>query len=506
MSRLSACPGMERVEVDTSWQGRDSYVSIMGDPGAWFPVAQEREGRAKRMKILLALSKNEVRDIVRFGIESRFQTRILEARSAKEAIQLLADTPDIDIVICELSGIGDVLLRHMGSLGRRRKDGSRIRCILCSAERPAQVPTLKEVEVLGHAPWTSLLDTILALLEKAQKTGAVPSTGADEPLTSLSDSEFCRIRTALLIRVGPLKSDIYIRLSATKFLKLFNEGDRFDEKDYQRYLLEKKLEYLYLKRDECSEFLSKFRLDLLQLLQSEILCAQASPDVLEAVHETAQELLSKLGATPDVQQVVKANIQVTIKAMGKSPMLSQVLSRLKIDREKYISSHSVLLPQIAGTLAMAMDWRSEGTIYKLSLAAFLHDMPLTNHGLAAIQNMTEFARRKDQFTEQEAREYRLHPVRAAEMARQFQEVPPDVDIIIAEHHEFPDGSGFPRGLTHKQISPLASVFVVAHELVSAIYSTDRPFIMAEHLESVRQKYSSGNFKKLLHCLTDVKCP
>jgi HD-GYP domain-containing protein (c-di-GMP phosphodiesterase class II) len=453
------------------------------------------------MNILLALSKDEVRQLVSFGIESRFQLHVAEARTAKEAIDYLDHHSEVDIVICEHAGIGDVLLRHLASRGRRQAGAKAIQCILCAAAPPKEDEVLKQVKIIGHAAWVNVIDSVVALLEKPIEAARLAE--ALPPPPGL-DTEFCRIRTALLIRVGPLKSDIYIRLSSEKYLKLFNEGDRFDENDYRRYLVDKKLDYLYLKTDECSEFLIKFKNDLLKLLQSEILCAQANPDVLEAVHETTQELISKLGATAEVQEVVKANIQVTVKAIGKSPKLSKLLSGLMIDPKKYVASHSVLLPQIAGVLAMGMEWKSDTTLYKLTLAAFLHDIPLTNQSLAAVTSLTELNRRKDQFTEKELKDYKQHPMHASELARQFQEIPPDVDVIVAQHHEQPDGSGFPRGIGHQQISPLAAVFIVAHDLVSCLFDQSKPFVLDEFVEAAKKKYTSGNFKKVLKCLADVK--
>lgn len=430
-----------------------------------------------------------------FAVESGTGEKPFEAGTAKDAIQSIADHGAIRIVICEYPGISDVLFRHIVSLNRTRKDKDQIRTIVCATKKPANDTVVQKMNILGFASTARLIDSTLELLKPLFTD--IDSRTTPESDKALSDDDIVCIRTTLLIRVGLLQAGVYIRLSSTKYVKLFQEGDEFNQDDYRRILKEKKLEHLFLRKDECSEFLTKFKNDMLLLMQSEVTAENAHPELLEAIHETTQELLNKLGMTQQIQEVIRANMQLTIKAMGKSPKLSEILSKIQIDRDKYISSHSVLLPRIACTLAMAMDWKSEPTLQKLTLAAFMHDTALTNQALAAITSLTEFAGKKDQFTEEDQKLYRSHPIKTAEMAKQLQEVPPDVDTIVLQHHERPDGSGFPRGLTYQHISPLSIVFIVAHDLVSAMFDPNSTFVLEKFVESKKDEYTGGNFKKLL---------
>lgn len=455
------------------------------------------------MQILIALSKTEVREVLAFAVESKTGQKPFEANSARTSIESLADHGAIKTVICEYPGISDVLFRHIISLNRKREDSDKIRVIICCANKPLDDDVIHKMNILGYAKWTNLIDSTLKLLDTPEGT-ELPEAASNWTDKELSDRSTCRIKTSLLIRVGVLNAGIYIRLSPTKYIKMFQEGDEFSEDDYSRILREKKIEHLYLRRNECGEFLVKFKSDLIKLLSAEILTEKVNPELLDAVHETVQELLNKIGATPEVQEVVKANIQLTIKSMGKNQRLSEVLKRLEVDREKYISSHSVLLPQIACALAMNMEWKSETTLQKLALASFLHDMPIKNHTIAAITSLTELARRKEHFSEEEIKTYKSHPVKASELAKQFSEVPPDVDTIILQHHERPDGTGFPRQLSHHHISPLAAVFIVAHDIVSAIFDPNTPFVLEKFIESKKNEYIAGNFKKLHAHLSSLK--
>lgn len=457
---------------------------------------------AASLSTLIALSNSEVRGILSFAIEGRTGEKPFEAGSAKQAIEALADHGAIRIVICEYPGISDVLFRHIVSLNRARPEKDQIRCIVCAARKPEDDAIVQKMNILGYASFVNLIDSTLSLLQPlfASETD-VPMPETDR---ELNDDTIVRIKTTLLIRVGQLRAGVYIRLSPTKVVKLFQEGDEFEEADYTRMLNEKKTEYLYLRKDEVGEFVEKFKSDLLILLQAELQPEQAGSKLLEEIHETAQELLNKLGPTKEVQEVVKASVNLALKTMGSHPRLADLLAKLQIDRDKYISSHSMLLPQIACALAIAMGWKSEATLQKLGLVAFLHDTTLTNQALAAVTSLTELSRKSDQFSEAEIKLYREHPVKTSEMAKRFHEVPPDVDTIILQHHERPDGSGFPRALTHTHISPLGAVFIVAHDLVSAIFDPSKPFVLEEFIESKKKEYYVGNFKKLHGHLANLK--
>ena len=206
-------------------------------------------------------------------------------------------------------------------------------------------------------------------------------------------------------------------------------------------------------------------------------------------------VIHKIGVTPEVQDVAKKTVVATLRVMGNSPKLSSVLKRIGQEQEKYISGHSLALAEIACALACKMDWRSPGTFLKLSLAAFLHDLPLTDDSLAQIQTLSELEARKG-LSAQQIHAFKFHPIEAAEFSKKFREIPPDVDAIILGHHETPDGKGFPRGLLHHQLSPLAALFIIAHDLLNFFLSQEKYSTMIGYLSTRAERYTQGNFKKI----------
>src|SRR6185437_16447632 len=100
----------------------------------------------------------------------------------------------------------------------------------------------------------------------------------------------------------------------------------------------------------------------------------------------------------------------------------------------------------------------------------------------------------------EIAEFKAHPAKAAEIARQFQEVPPDVDVIVTQHHERPDGAGFPRGIGYAYIAPLAMVFIVAHDMTQHFLNNGSKMDRDGFLAEAREKYTSSQFRKVLEAI------
>lgn len=443
------------------------------------------------MKVLLVISEKETSQMISFALENQAKVDVLEKNSA-DAIALLVEGNTCDVIVCEFSEDKSGVLAYLA------KASSSLPCVILTRGKPESYPKgIKKV--VGQFQFGQIGE-LCALIKKLGK--GLPASEQNQ--AEDTNESLCRIRTNLLIRVSPLRSSIYVRLSEKKFLKIFQEGDIFDVNDLERYQNQKQIEHFYLRKVDCGEFIAKFQDDLQNILNSPKLLKSVGEEVSEAAHETVHELINKLGATPAVQGLVKSTSQVVVKNLGASPRLSKLLQKFISNPKKYISSHSNMLGQIACAVSAAMHWSSESTFYKLNLAAFLHDITLENESLAAIQTLEELEERKTDFTEQEIEAYKVHPLKAAELVRTFADLPADVDTVILQHHERPDGTGFPRKVNHMRISPMAATFIVAHDIVLFILANNGAMDMPKFIQEHQSRYDSGAFKKILKTLSEIE--
>ncbi len=437
------------------------------------------------MHILLVQDSSTVREKVVFALESTFGAKITEAANFKKAkVELDRIKDEIDLIVCDL---------QQGSVQdfeTFQQQAGALPCILCVDSKPVHEPPVGW-HVLSVVDRNQLINNLLGSIQRLIDKGSLLATSAtDEAL-----GEYVKIRTKLLLGVCPLKANVFIRLSDKKFLKLFKEGDRFEFADMEKYTIRKGVEYLYLRRDETKEFIDKYNMDLQKIVaRASNISMEEMSQINGAIYETVQELANTIGFTKDVQVMARHHMKMTVKSMGKSPNLGQILGRLNLFEGEYISTHSTLTSYMGCAIAFHLEWASEGTFQKITMAAFMHDIALQNVDLAECETLEDV--RKKGFGEEEEKEFRNHPQKAAELARQFQEVPPDVDVIVGQHHELPDGTGFPRKLTSNHIAPLACVFIVAHDMAKMALKRGVEFDVKEFIAEKKAKYTTNQFRKI----------
>ncbi|MGK5085929.1 HD domain-containing phosphohydrolase [Bdellovibrionota bacterium FG-2] len=434
------------------------------------------------MNILVVLADKSKREIASFTLESRFQAETHQAANFEAAIDYLLDDHDVSVIVCEAEKESARLFKYLLSVD------SSIPLIIIAKKEEAIKTAFPDLNVIGHVDSANLAHGVFQVISDAIQAGTLKE--------GMGSNDYCRIKSELLIKVAPLKSDIYIRLSKIKFVKLFKEGDTFDVADFNKYVHQKKVDYLYIKREESGEFVSRLQKELLRITSSENVPPESLHTLAISAHEVILELGKRVGFTPEVQALAKESIKLTIKSVGNNPKLSKMLRSFVRDKKRYITSHSVALADIACSLAAKMDWPSEATFQKLCFAAFFHDIALSNNELAAVSDLADLENKKAQFSAAEIRAFKDHPFKGMEVVRSFKEIPADVDLIVHQHHELPDGSGFPRGVNYKHISPLSALFIVAHDLVQYMYDyTTVDF--DEFIKERKVKYDSGTFKKVI---------
>ncbi len=304
------------------------------------------------------------------------------------------------------------------------------------------------------------------------------------------------IHIETVLKLGTVPCDLHLKLSDQKTVRVLAEGDAFSDEDLAKYS-EKKTDLLWVHPNDVRRVLEVLikearSLDAFQIALSNPGEVQALLDttqnttlradieqlsdlhgsaddrltVLSGTQEHVQKELRRFGITEELQNVLRVQVQTAINAIKHDNKLAELLGRLAVEPDRYLSSHSTLLAYLACCISTFLEWHSVTTQYKLSLAAFLHDMTISDHGLARFQTLPELFGSGKVFSPEEIRGFQNHPSEAADLVADLPLIPPDVGLIIAQHHERPDGSGFPRGLRASRISPLSAVFMISHDLLT----------------------------------------
>jgi len=128
--------------------------------------------------------------------------------------------------------------------------------------------------------------------------------------------------------------------------------------------------------------------------------------------------------------------------------------------------HAVLAAVTGVVLGIRMHLDS-GALLNLALAGLLHDT-------GELYINPEFRRPTRQLTPDEWKHIAAHPRIGQLVLEEMAGVPRAVSTAIAEHHERPNGFGYPRQLTGESISKLGKIMLMSELLCGIFVKPDRP--------------------------------
>lgn len=442
------------------------------------------------IRFLVVEDDEDIREIISSHLEEEFGAFVELASSGNEAIEKLKSGLNVDCVVSDYTmanGTGGTLFLYI------KKSAPKIPFILCTANDPKTLAEFK----------TSPPDFFV---EKPFITGPLSEvvkklSFSKEPLKQ-KVLEYFSIKPKSLLRVGLLPTPIYLKLSEDKYVKILNAGDCFNADDFHKYSL-KNVESFYLLNSDREAFFHHWLADLDKLGVAENTPPSEFDRLAVRNLQNIYLLIGELGAHPEIQKKMLSAAVLSIRTVCAEPSLFACMKRMLDDPEHYVPMHSLSVGHIACALANLMGWSSEITFLKLQMAAMLHDVTLDTQNLVRVKCLDELEADVATMTAAELSFFKTHPYQAAVLIQEFKQLPADVDVIVRQHHELPDGSGFPEGLQHQKISPLSSVFILAHRLYS--FSTNRNSpedseMISEFVKALPPSFQVGEFKKIIHAL------
>lgn len=205
-----------------------------------------------------------------------------------------------------------------------------------------------------------------------------------------------------------------------------------------------------------------------------------------------------------IENLSKRVNSILKKKVQQNTKLKELFKKIVVNRDDpYMMNHIGLLINITTGISKQMDWGSEQTLEKFILASYLHDLSLgDNTKLAKISTKEEIEKAED-LTNEERKLVELHSIASKTLIENKREIPQDVHTIIEQHHELPNGRGFPNGLDHKRITPLSSIFIVSHLLTDYILS-DPNWSADKFVMKYKTLQKGPHFRKVFKCLNELR--
>lgn len=312
---------------------------------------------------------------------------------------------------------------------------------------------------------------------------------------------FNRVKILYFLRFDKTDVPIYIKLSNRKFVKLFHGDYSFGPEEIQRYLA-RGLDHLYISKDDYESLkVSVGSTPFLSALDQENATAQEKWSRTQAV---LSSLLMSCGVSERALNKGFNNIEGIRERITSDSDYSDVAELVQTN-DCFHSDHALMTAIFAGLILEKVEWNSEANLEKILLAALLHDATLDTE-IANIMETNDMELISEVSKEDQDR-YFSHSKEVADLIEKNDAIHKEVGTIVLEHHERPDGTGFPRGLTSRHIHPLSSIFIFAHDLVEQLYAHDFDQTkMTQIMNYLGDKYNECHFESAYSAFLEVFTP
>lgn len=450
-----------------------------------------------KLPFLVVSSSPYMRGILKFVLETLLHTEVTELESEEKALSFLKNLESYPSMIVYDYTPNAYLLEDF--VGHLKEHSKLVRIVvLVDKVREEGKDLLKELQQMklmdeSHLPGN--------LVEEAKQLFEGSPYVNDEP--------YCRININFLSILDGINKNLFIKIGQDKFIKLFNADDNTNILDIQKYKT-KGINYLYLNRETASWVINQIQSQIEIFLKANnfrFILRGASDSPEKRFEQKILRIDDEVHVDREFKESIDKAVEKIRSIVEKEAKVETFLKALKGKQDHYalFTQKMNLTSLIACTLAKQLDWISKTTMDKIVYAAVLSDITLAvRPELLMIQNLQEFEKVKHTLTEEDQKIFLSHPKDAANLIkRYFTTAPPETDSLAYQHHEMPDGSGFPQGLRAEKISPLSALFIVATDFSFYFLKDDEP-TLDDFLLKCHSRYDFVNFRKVVKALERIK--
>ncbi|MFT6071344.1 MAG: putative nucleotidyltransferase with HDIG domain [Bacteriovoracaceae bacterium] len=257
-------------------------------------------------------------------------------------------------------------------------------------------------------------------------------------------------------------ADIYLKLN-DKYVKFKNSGENLTVEKYNTFM-SKGIQFLYVLEKDYPKF-EKWLNDK-SAQEIEAFVTRAGEEGREAfkdakkLEEFVYEVFSDQDLDLEKIDQLQSNVQDFVEKMRSNPQYSQALSMM-VGRSNTIAAHSIAVGNLAVYISMSLGNAHQFALENIYLAAIFHD-----YGKLKIPEEVQNNPDHIDYTD-----YMLsHPENSVQIIRKSKGIPEQVIKMIQEHHEYWDGSGYPKGLKGESIYKNSPILCLANELEEFLHT------------------------------------
>lgn len=450
---------------------------------------------SKNLPLLVVSSSPYMRGMIKFVLETLLQTDVTELESEEKALNYLRHIDAApSMIIYDYTPNAYLLEDFVAYL---KENSKKVKIMVLVNRIREEVKNLLDMSKFTLLEESGLPNNLFEEAKLLFKNTHYSNT-----------ADYCRIDMNFLAILDGINKNLFIKIG-DKFIKIFNEDDNTEVIDIKKYK-ERGIEYLYLHRETAQWVISQIQNQIDVFLKSNnfrFILRGASDSPQKRFEQKILRINDEVHIDKEFRDAIDKAADRIRSAVEKEPRIEAFLKNLKSrqDDQAFFSLKANMTSTISCVLAKQLDWISKTTMDKLIYASVVCDITLAARpDLLRLAGLTEFEKIQDNLSYEDRKIFLSHPRDCGNLVkRYFPAAPPDTDVLIMQHHELPDGSGFPFSLKAERISPLSALFIISNDFSYYALLDEEPSI-DDFILKAQSRYDFMNFRKIIKALERVK--
>lgn len=261
--------------------------------------------------------------------------------------------------------------------------------------------------------------------------------------------------------------DTYLRMPSGKFLLIAKAGQATSETSLEKFST-RNIESLYVHIEDYQRFLTASIASATSVVGSgSKLKPETQVTVIQDAMISVYREISDIGFSDQSYARAKLVNHALMSYVKENASLAELIQKFGSAATSDVG-HGMMVSMVSVMIGMQHEWVKPATLEKLSLGGFLHDVGRSKVPHEILNKQISTLSRDERLI------YESHVEAGVQILSKSKSVPDDILLIVLEHHERSDGSGFPKKIKDIFISPLARVVSLANAFVERIAEESRP--------------------------------
>jgi response regulator RpfG family c-di-GMP phosphodiesterase len=311
------------------------------------------------------------------------------------------------------------------------------------------------------------------------------------------EGNLLKIQICHLIRFSDSFAGVEIFVPVgTKYIQMNYSSEEFVS--ILRRLQQKEVTEIFLRPVDCTRILLRIQEDMSShsFYDPNTLAEQKMESVDQAM-AMVKNIINQLGVDLDNIRLLKTINARSMTMLSESPSIYSFVKRFKKNcSEEFL--RATLTSYLASLVIDKFDWTSAQVKEKAALASILCDMVLDKHDF---QDYYLAVKSGDAISDK----MRSHPVDVAQkLCARRGLIPQETITIIEQHHELPNGKGYPLGISSNRFNQLSCIFILSQQFIELLFHADFNYEKRfEIITQIKAKYDSKTFEKSMEALISI---